>query len=164
MHAPTPLTRSSLAAGQKPLRGPDGRLLPGQTANPGGRPKGLAQRVRDLVDFEAIVKALEDIALGRMPPGITATQHSTPTVAERISAAKLLIERGHGKAEQTINLAASVATGGDAQLFDVTRLDAAALGILEAAISQRLLDQPELLDDEPPSDGVINVDAVEVVK
>jgi hypothetical protein len=71
------------------------RFRKGQSGNPGGRPKGLARITRELLgdDGEAAVGFLAAVMDGGpLPDG------AVPSVAERIAAAKLLIERGWGRA------------------------------------------------------------------
>jgi hypothetical protein len=68
---------------------------PGESGNPGGRPKGLARRVRELVgdDGHAIVEfmyeTMNDEKLRRK---------------DRLEAAEWLADRAFGKAEQAINI------------------------------------------------------------
>lgn len=101
----------------------------------GSRSKSLEKRVRELVDYDAITLALQDIALGRMPPGITS--ETTVKIRDRIEAAKLLYDRGHGKAKAVIQVADDVSTSGLASV-DVDSLDEATLAILEAAVERAL--------------------------
>lgn len=73
------------------------RFRKGQSGNPGGRPKGLARITRELLgdDGQAAVRFLADVMDGGpLPDG------AVPSVSERITAAKLLIERGWGRAPQ----------------------------------------------------------------
>ena len=74
-----------------PQRDAKGRLLPGQTLNRGGRPKGLAARVReavgegaDIVEFFA--RVLRD---------------ERASTKDRIEAGKWLADRGWGRALET---------------------------------------------------------------
>lgn len=71
----------------------------GQTGNPGGRPKGLASRVRELTgDGEAVLDLLMDVLTGQMK--------ANPR--EKLEAAKILLERGWGKApELSVNVNAN---------------------------------------------------------
>ena len=87
-----PLTTANTAA----PRGPDGRLLPGQSLNPGGRPVGLGRRVREMVNFDKAIETLVDIAWGKLAPA--------SRVADRIKAIELLMDRGFGKAAQVVDL------------------------------------------------------------
>ena len=70
-------------------------FLPGQSGNPGGRPKGLARRVRELVGdsgeliLEFMVEVLGD---------------ETARTSDRLEAAKWLADRGFGKAVQAVEI------------------------------------------------------------
>ena len=70
-------------------------FLPGQSGNPGGRPKGLARRVRELVgdSGESIFQFMVDV-LG----------DETARTADRLEAAKWLADRGFGKAVQAVEI------------------------------------------------------------
>lgn len=129
----------------KPLRNEKGHLLPGQTANPGGRPKGLERRVRELVDFDAITVAMADIAMGRTPEGV---QTDGPIkTRDRIAAASLLYDRGFGKARAIVDLAAEINQGG-MQDIDVDVLDDAAFAALERAVTLAIsgIDPGKIID------------------
>jgi hypothetical protein len=52
-----PRKKKKVAQG-KPLRGPDGRLLPGQCGNPNGRPKGSKNKF-SIVDLSEAIKEVE---------------------------------------------------------------------------------------------------------
>ncbi len=73
-------------------RAPNGRFLPGQSANPGGRP-AVVREVRNLARqyTEAAVLTLVSIAADRKAPA-----------AARVSACAELLNRGHGRPEQAI--------------------------------------------------------------
>jgi hypothetical protein len=70
-------------------------FLPGQSGNPGGRPKGLSRRVRELVgdDGSAIAEYLFSVM----------TDEDART-ADRLEAAKLLADRGFGRSVQTLDM------------------------------------------------------------
>ena len=70
-------------------------FLPGQSGNPGGRPKGLARRVRELVgdSGESIVQFMVDV-LG----------DDSARTADRLEAAKWLADGGFGKAVQAVEI------------------------------------------------------------
>ena len=85
---------------------------PGQSGNPGGRPKGVAKTVRELVggDPEELVRILFSIA-----------KDASARNADRISASKELLERGWGKAP------VSVADDGTPQDMDAMTAEALAI-------------------------------------
>jgi hypothetical protein len=64
-------------------------FVPGQSGNPGGRPKGLSRRVRELVgaDGEAIAEYM-----------LSVMNDERARNADRIEAAKWLADSGFGKA------------------------------------------------------------------
>ena len=70
-------------------------FMPGQSGNPGGRPRGLARRVRELVgdDGELILQFMVDV-LG----------DESARTADRLEAAKWLADRGFGKAGQAVEI------------------------------------------------------------
>jgi hypothetical protein len=70
-------------------------FLPGQSGNPGGRPKGLGRRVRELVggDGHAIAEYM-----------FTVLSDTTERTADRMEAAKWLADRGFGKAALVVDV------------------------------------------------------------
>jgi hypothetical protein len=70
-------------------------FLPGQSGNPGGRPKGLSRRVRELVgeDGEAIAVYM-----------LSVMRDEKARTADRLEAAKWLADRGFGRTVQTLDL------------------------------------------------------------
>ncbi len=87
-------------AAQNSRRTPEGRpWKPGESGNPGGRPKGLASAVREkatpdkLVAYYSAIWDRDEVALAIL--GINLEQ---VTLAERNKAGEWLTERGYGKA------------------------------------------------------------------
>lgn len=83
---------TSLQAPYKPLRNAKGQLLPGQSGNPSGRPKGWRAQLRDLVgdDIPEIYRAMVCVAKGqpiipRLPDGREGAP-IVPTAADVIRA------------------------------------------------------------------------------
>jgi len=74
---------------------------PGQSGNPGGRPKGthaLATLIlEETHDGEKLVRFFMDVFTGQKVLG------RTPRLSDRIRAAEWLADRGWGKAPQTID-------------------------------------------------------------
>lgn len=143
-----------------------GRLLPGYSGNPGGRKAGLEEMVRGIIDFEELVRALGDIAMGRLPPGLNS--ESQVKVRDRIEASKLLMDRGFGKAKQTIEVSGEIDKRG-LDGIDVDALDDAALDALERSVEKALYgkvhdvtpppvpdypegDEPDVAPSYPPLD------------
>jgi hypothetical protein len=104
----------------KPVRGRP--FKPGQSGNPGGRPKGLAARVREQMPEEELVAGMIRIAKGLKVAG------QKPTVAEIIRAREWLADRGHGKAP----IFAPIEGENPLELDDVSREVAATLDELAA--------------------------------
>jgi hypothetical protein len=128
----------------KPMRRPDGTLLPGSGAlNPGGRPRGIERRMRELVEaqikdwdgrtldgWEAMTMMMYKIAMGERPPGDIDMQI---TIKDRMAAVQFLFDRVHGKAKIQIESDTTVHAGSLANL-DVDNLDPAELDALEAHV------------------------------
>lgn len=109
--APQPAENSKGAASQKAGRGPGKPFAPGQSGNPGGRPRkraelvakiqerglDLVQKLFDIVD-ECPVMVPNDSDKG---PGYNVVG---PSHRDRIDAAKLLIAYGYGKPLQTVEV------------------------------------------------------------
>ncbi len=70
-------------------------FLPGQSANPGGRPRGLARRVREIVgdDGEQIAVFLLEVM-----------HNPRQRTRDRLEAARLIADRGWGKPVVSIDL------------------------------------------------------------
>lgn len=90
----------------------NGTFGPGNKANPGGRPKGLAAKVRELVPAEQLTEFMlavlngDESALGE-----------APKVKDRMDAAQWLADRGYGKAASF----APVEDGDPLELNDIER-------------------------------------------
>jgi hypothetical protein len=70
-------------------------FLPGQSGNPGGRPRGLARRIRELVgeDGEAIAAFMLQVMLD-----------DRERTRDRLEAGRFLAERGWGKPVQALDV------------------------------------------------------------
>ncbi len=84
-----PAPRSSTNGTRRPVeRDAQGRIKAGTTLNPGGRIKGLSQRIRELTnDGEKILRLLADMVEGKVK--------ANPR--DQLEAGKILLERGFGK-------------------------------------------------------------------
>jgi hypothetical protein len=104
---------------------------PGVSGNPGGRPKGLARRVRELVgdDGHEIIEFMFE----------TMNNHKV-RMADRLEAAAWLADRGFGKAELAINL--EVGHPG----LDLRKLSTSDLEALVGIVERAGLSAPDVLD------------------
>jgi hypothetical protein len=129
-------------ANNKPARRPDGTILPGGGAlNPGGRPRGIERRMRELVEsqlvdwdgrtldgWDAMTQFMFDVAMGKKPPG-----ENTPiTMKDRMQAVQFLFDRVHGKAK--IQIESETTVRGGVENLDVDALTPDELDALEAHI------------------------------
>lgn len=72
---------------------------PGQSGNPGGRPRGLALMVRSMTkDGAELVQFWLDV-MRALPEG----EYSKASLLERLKASQLLAERGFGKVETLVD-------------------------------------------------------------
>lgn len=99
------------------IRDASGRIIKGSGAiNPGGRPKGLAARIRALTnDGEVLIQTLLEIV-------------QTVGSRDRVRATEILLERGYGKTVQTT---ATIALEGDAASAALEALQSLTTGDLE---------------------------------
>lgn len=83
---------------------------PGQSGNPGGRPKGLARKVRDTIgdDGDALIGFWTSVLTGYAPfddvkdDGTVVRSFERVEVSDRIAVSKILAERGWGKPAQFV--------------------------------------------------------------
>ena len=91
------------------LGGVTGRgFVPGQSGNPGGRPKGLSRRVRELVGDDGT--AIADFMYAVMVDEGARTSDS-------LEAARWLADRGFGRSPQDVELALKAQEGVDVHAF-----------------------------------------------
>ena len=77
--------------------------MPGQSGNPGGRPKGLAALVRaQTKDGKELVDLMIGVLRGKL-----IVNGKRPSFGDRIKAAEWLADRGWGKSVETIAIDAS---------------------------------------------------------
>ena len=93
--------------------GPNPGWKKGQSGNPGGTPKSLYALVRSKTnDGETLVQMLLDVADGKksLRPG----EELFPSIGQRLEAIHELLDRGWGKAPETLDMSVSVDDeGGD---------------------------------------------------
>ena len=91
---------------------------PGQSGNPHGRPSdsnSLAAKVKQLTkQGDTVIEFLLDVLAGNVSDRIFSRQRgvvieSAPTVADRLQAAGMLLDRGWGRPQQELNLSGQVA-------------------------------------------------------
>lgn len=109
------------------------RFEPGNNANPGGRPKGIARYVREKAggNGELLIDLLFTALSGKLPDGVDAQGNLKTvdvSVPDRIGAAKILLDRGFGKAPQFAPIE-------DGDPLDLTELD---MEEAAAALDKRL--------------------------
>jgi hypothetical protein len=109
---------------------------PGQSGNPGGRPKKA-------YDIQALAQALTDQALDALVAALECP-------GERVQAAKVILERGYGKPLQPVDMM-NVATNPTSALTDE---ELTALILAETATLA--VDEAELGRDTADSDGIVH--------
>ena len=98
-----------MKATAKPVQNRPGTFKPGNRANPGGRPKGLASMIRGRIKEG---KTVVDLYLEVLEGKTTITRYTAdgipyeagPTIKERMEAGAWLVDRGYGKAIETVSL------------------------------------------------------------
>lgn len=138
----------------------DTKWKPGQTGNPGGRPKGIARLVRDVIGprgMEEVIRAQHMIALGRHPLA-NELGEDAPMVQARecTGAAAWLRDTGFGRPQQSVDLTSGgEKLGGGAVTVDVSGLSEAELASIEtiAAAAIESGDEPTKDDEEDPDGG-----------
>lgn len=109
-----------------------GYFQPGTVANPGGRPKGLASRIREVTrNGELLIEIALEIATGRKADG--SAVKPSPSHRDRSEAIKLLWDRGYGKALETT----AMVHLGPADLEEGAALTSDALTELARAVRSR---------------------------
>ncbi len=102
-----------------------GRLLKGSSLNPGGRPKGIAQQIRELTNGgKGIFERMNAIWTGE-EPGFNSR--------DRLEAGKWLADRGWGRAVETsVQVEADAATQGAATELATEQLEQLARSVNES--------------------------------
>lgn len=120
-------------------------FLPGNVANPGGRPKGLAAYVREATQDG---RSAVDLAVRIMAGDVSATSGSRMSISPelQLDAAKWLIDRGFGKSVSPVEITGL--DGGPIQRIDLTVLAATDLDHLEAILSRSSGGNAQTLDSE----------------
>jgi hypothetical protein len=104
----------------------------GKSQNPGGRPPGLRAAVRSATkDGVEIVDFLLSVLRGQLP-ATASCEASTPVIEERLEAARMLLDRGWGKPQVSVDLSV--------EKVEVGPLDGVNLDLLDKG-------QREILDD-----------------
>jgi len=116
---------------------------PGQSGNPGGRPKGLTRRVRELVgdNGEAIAQFMYEVM-----------SDEGARTADRLEAAKWLADRGFGRAVQALDIDVNPSS------FDITHLSTDDLKAIAVILRKYSPDVAELAES-----GELRIGASSVV-
>lgn len=120
-------------AGTAIARRPDGTIMPGHSGNPGGKPKGLATKVRELTDLPTIVERMNAIVRGEaIRVGGENGHVQIPDIREIIAAATWLADRGWGLPHQHV----TVDQGTTEDAFDPTALSLDERRALESLLAK----------------------------
>ena len=112
------------------LGGVTGRgFVPGISGNPGGRPKGLTRRVRELVgdDGTAIAEFMHAVMVD-----------DAERTTDRLEAARWLADRGFGRPPQDVELALKAQEGVDVHAFAAKYLPTEMLDEMIACVGAKL--------------------------
>lgn len=91
-------------AGNRPPPPKEHQFKPGQSGNPGGRPKGLAAKVREATkDGQVLIQFWMDVVSGKVKGA---------TAGDKLRASGLLAERGWGRAVESLDVEVSGKDGG----------------------------------------------------
>jgi hypothetical protein len=136
--------RISHVSSNSPIRDARGHFLPGNVANPSGRPKGSAARAAELADYIAGKTDNGRTLVDRLLEIIAKPISTVPQQRECREAIKLLHERLVGKPHQTIEAVVSDERAQVDVPMDPKKVEAAVKTLREALESKA----PEILDVE----------------
>lgn len=138
------------------MPGPGKPFQKGNSGNPGGRPKGLAKLVRDILGpsgMADVIRAQHKIALGHHPLADELGE-AAPVVHSRecTGAATWLRDSGFGRPQQSMDLTSGgEKLGGGSVVVDVSGLSEVELASIEAAAVAALAEGD--VDGEEPDGG-----------
>lgn len=138
-----------------PQRAANGRLLPGRSLNPGGRPKGLAAAVRGTVDVSEIIEFAYKVLRGQpIRVGGAAGYDAVPSMNDMKWAAQFLSDRGWGLPQVNVQIGEAP----DAERFDAQALSRAERDDLERLLA-RAAGEPAALPDRTDGGAEQVIDA-----